>query len=127
MKTSEYGFFTMLLMPFLTYSLKQLYANKLYFQHCKLCGKLFLARTANIPIFYSTECKREQLRLNKQKFDEQTGTGYEKEYKNIYMFWLWGVQLMKKNAAGPERLAAAEKAMKKFCGEAKQRISIKIQ
>lgn len=122
METSEYCFCTMSLMPLLTYSLKQFYGNKLYFQHCKLCGKLFLARTANIPTFCSEECKREQGRLNKQKFDKQARElDYEKEHKNTYMFWLRGVQRMKKNAADPERIAAAEQAMKEFCEEAVQR------
>lgn len=121
-ETSEYGFCTVSLMPLLMYSLKKLYANKLYFQHCKLCGKLFLARTANIPTFCSTECKREQGRLNKQKFDEQARElDYEKEYKNTYMFWMRGVQRMKKNAADPERIATAEQAMKEFREEAIKR------
>lgn len=121
-ETSEYGFCTVSLMPLLTYSLKQLYANKLYFQHCKLCGKLFLARTANIPTFCSEKCKREQGRRNKQKFDEQARElDYEKEHKNTYMFWLRGVDHMKKNATDPKRIAAAEQAMKDFRIEAKRR------
>lgn len=120
--TSEYGFCTVSLMPLITYSLKQLYANKLFFQNCKLCGKLFLAGSANIPTFCSESCKREQGRLNKQKFDRRSRElGYEKEHKNTYMFLLRSVTRMKKNAAGSERIAAAQRALAEFCLEARQR------
>lgn len=101
-ETSEYGFCTVSLMPLITYSLKQLYANKLFFQNCKLCGKLFLAGSANIPTFCSESCKREQCRLNKQKFDLRSrGLEYEKEHKNTYMFLLRSVTRMKKTPPDP--------------------------
>lgn len=121
-KTSEYGFCTVSLMPLLMYSLKQLYANKLYFQHCKLCKKLFLTKTANMPSFCGLECKREQGRLNKRKHDEQARElYYEKLYKSTYMVWHRGVQWIKENASDPKQVKVAEQAMKEFREEAVRR------
>jgi len=112
---SEYGFATVSLPPLLMYGLKRIYDNQLYFQRCKLCNNLFLAKTANIPTYCGEDCKREGVRLNKQKFDEKAKTiDYERQHKNAYMYWYNKVKKLQKEAADPDRLTAVEVALEKF-------------
>jgi len=49
LNNSEYSFVSVSIRPLLMYGLKRVYENHLYFQRCKLCGRLFLTKTANIP------------------------------------------------------------------------------
>ncbi|OLN26351.1 hypothetical protein DSOL_5011 [Desulfosporosinus metallidurans] len=83
------------LIPLIAYALKRLYDGKKYFQKCKVCGRLFLACTANIPTLCSDECRREQRKLNKRKYDgEKKDLDYEKSAKNTYMYWYKRVKPM---------------------------------
>lgn len=121
----EYGFATVSLMPLLMYGLKRIYDNHLYFQRCKLCSRLFLARTANIPTYCGEECKREAVRLNKQRFDEKAKTlNYERQHKNCYMYWYNKVKKLQKEAPGSDRLAAVEAAFEQFKAENMKRKTV---
>ena len=118
----EYGFATVSLMPLLMYGLKRIYDHHLYFQRCKLCGRLFLAKTANIPTYCGEDCKREAVRLNKQRFDEKAKElDYERQHKNSYMYWYNKVKKLQKEAPGSDKLAAVEKAFETFKTENMER------
>lgn len=120
--TKEYYAADISLMPLVVYYLKTVYKEKTYVQSCKLCGKLFRANTANIPTFCSEECKREQNKLNKQKFDEKAkDTPCETAYKKQYMYFYNRVKKLRKDAHGSELLAKVEIAFKQFCSDAVKR------
>lgn len=123
----EYGFATVSLMPLLMYGLKRIYDNHLYFQRCKLCDRLFLAKTANIPTYCGEKCKREAVRLNKQRFDEKAKTlDYERQHKNSYMYWYNKVKKLQKQAPGSDKLVAVEAAFETFKTEnAKRKTAVK--
>lgn len=88
LKDSEYVIAEETILPVIRYYLEKLYSKHRYFQVCKVCGKIFLAKTANIPTLCSVECKREQNKLNKRKFDKnKKNLLYEKSYSNAYMIW----------------------------------------
>jgi len=123
----EYGFATASLMPLLMYSLKRIYDNHLYFQRCKLCNRLFLAKTANIPTYCGEDCKREAVRLNKQRFDKKAKRlSYERQHKNSYMYWYNKVKKLQKEAPGSDRLAVVEAAFETFkTGNAERKTAVK--
>lgn len=107
------------LFPIIVYYLKTVYNEKTYIQSCKLCGRLFRANTANIPTLCSHECKREQGKINKRRFDEKAkNTPSEMAYKKQYMFCYNRIKKLRKNAPDTELLAKAEKMFKAFCKEA---------
>ena len=90
------------------FGLKRVYDNHLYFQRCKLCNNLFLAKTANIPTYCGEDCKREAVRLNKQRFDEKAKTlDYERQHKNSCMYWYNKVKKLQKKAPGSDCRSAA--------------------
>lgn len=116
---TEYMAADLSLLPLVVYYLKTVYGKKTYIQSCKRCSKLFRANTANIPTFCSAECKREQNRENKRRFDEKAkDTPYEGAYKTDYMYWYNRMKKLRDTAAGTERLANAEAAFEDFCKEA---------
>lgn len=123
----EYGFASVSLMPLLMYGLKRIYDNHLYFQRCKLCGRLFLAKTANIATYCGEDCKREAVRLNKQKFDSKAKElPYERQHKNSYMYWYNKVKKLQKEAPGSDKLAAVEAAFETFkAGNAEHKNKVK--
>jgi len=122
LNNSEYGFVSVSLMPLLMYGLKRVYDNHLYFQRCKLCGRLFLAKTANIQTYCGEDCKREAVRLNKQRFDEKAKElPYERQHKNAYMYWYNKVKKLRKEAADPDSLATVEGAFESFKAENAER------
>ena len=115
------------LFPIIVYYLKTVYNERTYIQSCKLCGKLFRANTANIPTLCSPECKREQGKINKRRFDEKAkNTPSEVAYKKQYMFCYNRIKKLRKNAPDTELLAEAEKMFKAFCKEA-LRLKKKVQ
>ena len=124
---SEYGFATVSLMPLLMYGLKRIYDNHLYFQRCKLCNNLFLAKTANIPTYCGEDCKRKAVRLNKQRFDKKAKhLSFERQHKNSYMYWYNKVKKLQKEAPGSEKLAAVEAAFETFkAGNAERKTAVK--
>jgi hypothetical protein len=85
---SEYVVSDTSLLPLVVYYLKQIYGAGKYVQICPMCGKAFVAKTAGMKTLCSDKCKREQLRLNKKKFDDRTrDISYERASKNTYMYW----------------------------------------
>jgi len=117
--TKEYYATDISLLPLVVYYLKTVYNEKTYIQSCKLCGKLFRANTANIPTFCGPECKREQGKINKRRFDEKAkNCPAELAYKKQYMFCYNRIKKLRKEAPGSELLAQAEKVFKVFCEEA---------
>jgi hypothetical protein len=118
----EYGFATMSIMPLLMYGLKRIYDNHLYFQRCKLCGKLFLAKTANIPTYCGEDCKREAVRMNKQRFDKKAKRlSFERQHKNSYMYWYNKVKKLQREVPGSDKLVAVEAAFETFKTENMER------
>ena len=116
---TEYMAADLSLLPLVVYYLRTVYNQKNYIQTCKRCGKLFRANTANIPTFCSDECKKEQNRENKRRFDEKAkDTPFETAYKTNYMYWYNRMKKLRKTAAGTERLSEAETAFDVFCKEA---------
>ena len=116
---TEYMAADLSLLPLVVYYLKTVYNQKTYIQTCKRCGKLFRANTANIPTFCGDECKKEQNRENKQRFDEKAkDMPFEAAYKTNYMYWYNRMKKLRKTAAGTERLKQAETAFDVFCKEA---------
>jgi len=111
----EYGFASVSLMPLLMYGLKRIYDNHLYFQRCKLCNTLFLAKTANIPTYCGEDCKREGKRLSKQRFDEKAkSSDYERLHKNAYMYCYNKVKKLRIEIPGSEKLAIVEAGFEVF-------------
>ncbi len=123
----EYGFATVSLMPLLMYGLKRIYDNHLYFQRCKLCNNLFLAKTANIPTYCGEDCKREAVRLNKQRFDKKAKRlSFERQHKNSYMYWYNKVKKLQKEVPGSDKLAKVETAFEAFkTGNAERKTAVK--
>lgn len=123
----EYGFATVSLMPLLMYGLKRIYDNHLYFQRCKLCNNLFLAKTANIPTYCGDDCKREAVRLNKQRFDKKAKRlSFERQHKNSYMYWYNKVKKLQKEAPGSDKMAKVDTAFEAFKTEnAKRKTAVK--
>jgi len=119
---TEYMAADISLLPLVVYYLKSVYIMKTYLQKCKRCGKLFRANTANIPTFCGDECKKEQNRENKRRFDEKAKeTPYEAAYKTNYMYWYNRMAKLRKSASGTDRLIDAEGAFNTFCNEAVKR------
>ena len=127
LSNDEYGFATVSLMPLLMYGLKRIYDNHLYFQRCKLCNNLFLAKTANIPTYCGEDCKREAMRRNKQRFDKKAKRlSFERQHKNSYMYWYNKVKKLQNEAPDSDKLAAVEAAFKSFKSEnAKRKTAVK--
>jgi hypothetical protein len=106
------------MMPVMLYSLDKIYRNHQYFQRCKVCHKLFLAHTANIPTLCSDKCRRKQARQNKRKYDSvKKNISYEKDYKNNYMYWY--NKLAKLKMIDGMNYKPFEKAFQTFCMDAR--------
>lgn len=114
-------------MPLLMYGLKRIYDNHLYIQRCKLCGRLFLAKTTGIPTYFGEDCKWEAVRLNKQRFDSKAkDSPYERQHKNSYMYWYNKVKKLQKEAPGSDKLAKVEVAFEIFkTGNAERKKAVK--
>ena len=116
---TEYQAADLSLLSLVVYYLRTVYSKKTYIQTCKRCGKLFIANTANIPTFCGDECKKEQNKENKRRFDEKArDTPYEAAYKTNYMYWYNRMIKLRKLAAGTKRLSTSETAFNAFCKEA---------
>ena len=114
-------------MPLLMYGLKRIYDNHLYFQRCKLCGRLFLAKTANISTYCGEDCKREAVRLNKHRFDKKAKRlSFERQHKNSNMYWYNKVKKLQREVPGSDKLVAVEAAFETFKSEnAKRKTAVK--
>jgi len=69
----------------------------------------------NIPTYCGEDCKREAIRMNKQRFDEKAKTvDYERQHKNSYMYWYNKVKKLQKELPGSDKLAKVEAAFETF-------------
>lgn len=106
------------MMPVMIYSLNKIYNNHQYFQRCKVCHKLFLAHTANIPTLCSDKCRRKQSRMNKRRYDNvKKNISYERNYKNSYMYWYNKLAKLKETDEIDYR--PFKKAFQTFCMDAR--------
>lgn len=125
---NEYYAADVSLLPLVIYYLKTIYGNDTYIQTCKLCKKLFRAKTVHIATFCSIECKREQARVNKRRFDEKAKeTPHERQYKNEYMYWYNKVKKLQSDKTfDAERLKEIETVFSDFCKDAlKNKVLVK--
>jgi len=84
----EYGFADVSLMPLIFYYLSRMYKARMYFQQCKRCDKLFIAKTPSKPTFCGKVCKSQQARENKSHHTEKTRNDeLAKAYRNSYDYW----------------------------------------
>ncbi|MDL2273257.1 hypothetical protein LJC34_01710 [Oscillospiraceae bacterium OttesenSCG-928-G22] len=110
------------LLPLIPYYLKHVYNERNYIHACKVCGRLFQTTTPKHNIFCSTECKKEQVRLNKQEHDERVKElSYEQAYEAGYTYWYNRLAKLRRTGADAEKVAQVEQAFKAFRAEAKRR------
>lgn len=101
------------LLPLAMWYMRKIYDKGYYLQECKICEKVFLAKTATIEVLCSDKCKKENARRLKAEFDERIkDIGYEQAYENEYGYWHYRVKKYPKNS--PEW-----KALKEFSKKAK--------
>jgi hypothetical protein len=121
-ETNEYGVAHLSLLPLAIWYLKQIYREKKYLRLCPLCGKPFIAKTAGMATLCGKECKREQIRLNKKRFDDKAkDISYERASKNTYMYWYNKVKKLRGTAADKKVLAKLETLFANYSAEANKR------
>lgn len=73
--------------PILMYYNTRLNDLKLVFRQCKMCGRIFLAKSLKNELC-SDKCRRKQGTQNKRSFDERArDNGYDHFYKNETQHW----------------------------------------
>lgn len=113
--TMEFAATDFAVMPLLAYYLKSIYDNNKYFNHCKVCGKLFLSPDLNKTQICSEKCRKKQQKKNKQKYDEATrDVDYERTYRNEKMYWYNRIQKAIKRGISDEALAEMQEAYEEF-------------
>jgi endogenous inhibitor of DNA gyrase (YacG/DUF329 family) len=109
-------------LPLSVWYLKQIYKEDKYLRLCPLCGKPFIAKTAGMTTLCSKACKREQIRLNKKRFDDKAkDISYERASKNTYMYWYNKVRKLRGTGTDPKALAELETLFADFNAEANRR------
>ena len=100
------------------------YDWNLYFRTCKVCGKVFLAKSLKYSIC-SDKCHKKRNTQTKRDFDARAvDNEYDRLYKNETQRWLHYIHKMEKTAdCSPEQLAALKSAYEDFKREAKERKS----
>ncbi len=109
------------LYPLITYYLNRLNDWGLCFQHCKVCGKYFLAKSQRYELC-SDKCRKAQALQNKREFDERTRENhYDLLYKNECQNWLNKINRAKNTSGFPaDRLENIQAAFADFKKEALQ-------
>ncbi len=117
---TAYGSF----LPVFLYYHKRLTEWSLYFRTCKVCGKIFLAKSLKYTIC-SDKCRRKRGTQAKRDFDARSiENEYDHIYKNESQRWLHYIHRMEKNTdCTPEQLSAIKSAYEDFKREAKERKS----
>ena len=111
------------LMPILLYYLNKIREWNLACQECKVCGKMFLARTRHYEIC-SGSCRSVQAIEAKRQYDERTkGDKAEQYYESAYYYWSNRIRKLKRHNAAPDKIAAAQAAFGDFRKEALRRKS----
>lgn len=108
--------------PLIIYYLNRLDDWGLCFRNCKVCGKIFLAKSRRYKLCGDT-CKKAQALQNKRDFDERArDNNYDLLYKNECQNWRNKINKAKKNADFPvERLEEMQTTFSIFKKEALQR------
>ena len=110
------------LYPLITYYLNRLNDWGLYFRKCKICGKVFLAKSQRYELC-SDKCRKKQSLQNKREFDERARkNNYDLCYKNECQNWRNKINKAKKTPGFPaDRLEEMQAAFESFKKEALQR------
>lgn len=108
--------------PLITYYLNRLNDWVLYFRKCKVCGRIFLAKSQQYELC-GDKCKKKQALQNKRKFDEKARkNNYDLLYKNECQNWRNKINKAKKTIGFPaDRLKEMLTAFEAFKKEALQR------
>lgn len=117
---TAYGSF----LPVFLYYHKRLTEWSLYFRTCKVCGKIFLAKSLKYTIC-SDKCRKKQNTQAKRDFDARAlKNEYDHIYKNEAQRWLHYIHRMERKAdCFPEQLTFLKSAYEDFKREAKIRKS----
>lgn len=110
------------LYPVIAYYLSRLNDWGLYFRKCRVCGKVFLAKSLRYELC-SDKCRKKQALQNKREFDERArDNNYDLLYKNECQNWRNKINKAKKTPGFPsDRLEAMQAAFETFKKEALQR------
>jgi predicted nucleic acid-binding Zn ribbon protein len=110
------------LYPLMIYYLNRLNDWGLYFRKCKICGKVFLAKSQRYELC-SDKCRKKQSLQNKREFDERAReNNYDLLYKNECQNWRNKINKAKKTSGFPaDRLEEMLAAFESFKKEALQR------
>jgi len=111
-------------LPVFLYYHKRLTEWSLYFRTCKVCGKIFLAKSLKYTIC-SDKCRKKQNTQAKRDFDARAlENEYDHIYKNEAQRLLHYIHRMEKTAeCSPEQLSDLKSAYEGFKKEAKKRKS----
>lgn len=84
--------------PLLIYYMNRISDWGLHFCKCKVCGKIFLAKSLKYELC-SDKCRKKQALQNKREFDERAReNNYDREYKNECQHWLNQIHKYEKSA-----------------------------
>ena len=110
------------LYPLITYYLNRLNDWGLCFRKCKVCGRIFLAKSQRYELC-GDKCRKKQALQNKREFDERAReNNYDLLYKNECQNWRNKINKAKKTAGFPaDRLEEMLTAFEAFKKEALQR------
>ena len=108
--------------PLITYYLNRLNDWSLCFRRCKVCGRVFLAKSQRYELC-SDKCRKAQALQNKRDFDERAReNNYDLLYKNECQNWRNKInKAAKLDGFPPEQLAAMRTAFEAFKKEALER------
>ena len=117
------------LYPLMIYYLNRLNDWGLYFRKCKICGKVFLAKSQRYELC-SDKCRKTQSLQNKREFDERAKeNNYDLLYKNECQNWRNKINKAKKTPGFPadrlEEMLAAFESFKKEVLQRKQAVKKK--
>ena len=117
---TAYGSF----LPVFLYYHKRLAEWSLYFRTCKVCNKIFLAKSLKYTIC-SDKCRKKQNTQAKRDFDARAlENEYDHIYKNEAQRWLHYIHRMEMTAnCSPEQLSAIKSAYEVFKKEATMTIT----
>lgn len=109
-------------LPVFLYYHKRLTEWSLCFRTCKVCGRIFLAKSLKYTIC-SDKCRKKQNAQAKREFDARAiENEYDHIYKNEAQRWLHYIHRMEKNAdCSPKQLSAIKSSYEDFKREAKKR------
>ena len=95
------------------------------FQHCKICGPDFLARSRRYELC-SDKCRKKQAKIAKKEFRERVeenaakGDKTDKLYDMSYQYWYNRKRFLERNKVASDNMEQFVKAMTAFYVEAKK-------